>query len=269
MGPVAYPSQPQLPGWIDATFSLLVGWLVSAVAIFVLYLAADLVGVISQPYGSHAGVVNEWPYADNGLWSLLANIAVILIGLVLATVAISWRLRTKQARVSDGRLAVVLLLTGWVPLRAAGPAGGLVGFLIALVLIRYWVARREDRVAPRFAAAPLAVLGAVVVSYGSLHPLWTMSVTPTLPGGKARSVVVGIHDAARVGVTIDRIDAPLPFGPARPTRLNLAAGGTRDIMLSIPHGCGTPVVDIHVRYHIFGLALSETLPAKVPLGRRC
>jgi hypothetical protein len=75
-GSVAYPSQPQLPGWVDATVSLVVGWFVSAVAIFVLYIAANLVGAISQPYGSHAGVVNEWPYADNGLWSLLANVAV-------------------------------------------------------------------------------------------------------------------------------------------------------------------------------------------------
>jgi hypothetical protein len=251
------------------TFSLVAGWVVSAVAIFVLYIAANLVGGISQPYGSHAGVVNEWPYADNGLWSLFANVAVILIALVLATVAISWRLRRKQPRVSDGRLAVVLFFTGWIPLRTAGPAGGLVGFLIALVLVRYWVARHEDRLPPKYAAALVVVLGTVVLSYGLLHPVWTMSVTPTLPGGKARSVVVGIHNAARVGVTIDRIEAPLPFGPARPHRLHLAPGGHGDILLSVPHGCGTPVVDIHTRYHIVGLTLGETLPAQVPLGRHC
>lgn len=269
MGSVAYPSQPQLPGWIDTTFSLVAGWFVSAVAILGLYIAANLVGAISQPYGSHAGVVNEWPYADNGLWSLLANVAVILIALVLATVATSWRLRRKHTPVSDGRLAVVLFFAGWIPLRSAGPAGGLVGFLIALVLVRHWVARHEDRVAPKYAAALVAVLGTVVMSYGLLHPVWTMSVDPTLPGGKARSVVVGIHNAARVGVTIDRIDAPLPFGPARPARLHLSPGGTKDIMLSVPHGCGTPVVSIRAHYQIFGLALSETVPAQVPLGRRC
>jgi hypothetical protein len=213
--------------------------------------------------------VNEWPYADNGLWSLLANVAVILIALLLATVATSSWLRRNHARVSDGRLAVALFFTGWIPLRTAGPAGGLVGFLIALVLVRHWVARHEDRLAPKYAAALVAVLGTVALSYGLLHPVWTMSVTPTLPGGKARSVVVGIHNAARVGVTIDRIEAPLPFGPARPRRLHLAPGGHGDIMLSVPHGCGTPLVDIHTRYRIFGLTLSQTLPALVPLGRRC
>jgi heme/copper-type cytochrome/quinol oxidase subunit 3 len=117
-----------LPGWVDATVSLVVGWLVSAVAIFALYIAAYLVGAISQPYGSHAGVLSEWPYADNGLWSLLANVAVILIALVLATVATSSRLRRKHARVSDRRLAVVLFFTGWIPLRTAGPAGGWLAF---------------------------------------------------------------------------------------------------------------------------------------------
>jgi hypothetical protein len=96
-----------------------------------------------------------------------------------------------------------------------------------------------------------------------------MSVTPTLPGGKARTVVVGIHNAARVGVTIDRIEAPLPFGPARPPRLHLAPGGHGDIMLSVPDGCGTPRVDIHTRYHIVGLTLSEALPALVPLAGHC
>jgi hypothetical protein len=256
-----------LPGWVDATVSLVVGWFVSAVAIFVLYIAANLVGAISQPYGSHAGVVNEWPYADNGLWSLLANVAVILIALVLATVATSWRLRMKHARISDRRLAVVLFLCGGVPLATAGAPRGLFGFLVALVLVRHWVARHEDRVAPTHAAAVVAVLGIVVLSYGLLHPLWTMSVDPT--GGKARSVVVGIHNAARVGVTIDRIAAPVPFGPAHPRRLHLAPGGTKDIMLSVPHGCGTPVVGIRTHYQIFGLALSETVPAKVPLGRSC
>lgn len=254
---------------MDATFSLVAGWFVSAVGIFVLYIAANLVGAISQPYGSHAGVVNEWPYADNGLWSLLANVAVILIALVVTTVATSWRLRTKHARVSDGRLAVVLFFTGWIPLRAAGPVGGLVGFLVALVLVRHWVARHEDRLAPKYAAALVAVLGTVVLSYGLLHPVWTMSVEPTLPGGKARSVVVGIHNAARVGVTIDRIEAPLPFGPAHPPRLHLAPGGTKDIMLSIPHGCGTPVVSVRAHYRVFGLALSETVPAQIPLGSSC
>jgi hypothetical protein len=271
VGSVAYPTQPQLPGWIDATLSLVVGWFVSAVAMFLLFVAASLVGAISQPYASHAGVVNEWPYFDDSLWSLLANLAVILLALALATTVTSWWLRRKHAQVSDGRLAVVLLFTGWIPLTTAGPAGGLVGFLVALVLVRHWVARHEDRLAPKFGALLAAVLGTVVLSYGLLHPLWTTNVTPTISAGKQRSVGIHIHNAARVGVTVDRIEAPgLPYGGPRPARLYLAPGADRTLVLTITGtGCGTDVLGIHTRYHVFGLALSETVPARVRLGPSC
>ena len=70
---------------------------------------------------------------------------------------------------------------------------------------------------------------------------------------------------AAVRPPVDHIEAPLLFGPAQPRRLHLAAGGTRDIMLPIPQGCGTMFVDIHTRYRIFGLTLSETVPARISL----
>lgn len=161
--------------------------------------------------------MNEWPYFGNGFWGLLANLAVIFLALVLATTATSWWLRRKRTQVSDGRLAVLLLFTGWVPLTTAGPAGGVVGFLVALVLVRHWVARHEDRLAPKVAAVLVAVLGTVVVSYALLHPLWTTSVT-MISAGKQRSAAIQIHNAARVGVTVDRIEAAgLPYGS--PVRL--------------------------------------------------
>lgn len=271
MGSVAYPSQPRLPGWVDATLSLVIGWFLSAVAILVLYGAAMLVGAISHPYGWHAGVLNEWPYHDNGLWGLLANVAVIVIALVLTTVPTSWWLRRKHTCVSDGRLAVVLFFTGWIPLRTAGPAGGLIGFLIALMLVRHWVARHEDHLAPRYAAVLVAVLATVVLSYGFLHPLWTTSVTPTISAGKQRLVAIHVHNAARVGVTVDRIEAPgFPYGGPRPARLYLAPGGDGTMVLSVSgNGCGTDVLGIRTRYHVFGLALSETVPARIRLGPRC
>ena len=264
---VAYPERPELPGWIDATLSLVVGWFLSAVGIFLLYLAAALAGAMYQPYGSQAGDLNQWPYPDNGVWSLFANIAVISIGLVVTTVATSWWLRKRHPRVSDGRLALVLLFAGWIPLAAGGPKGGLFGFLAAVVLIRHWVGRYEDHLTrPKATAALVAVLGSVVLSYGLLHPLWTANVSPTIVAGKHRSVVVEVHNAARTGATIDRIGASA-FGPVRPSRLHLAPGADGEIVLSVPSGCGTPMtLGIHLRYHVFGLALGETLPARVSLG---
>jgi hypothetical protein len=269
MTSVAYPAPPQLPGWIHSTLSLVVGWLASAAAISVLYVAATFVGGISQPYGWHAGVVNEWPFVANGLWSLLANVAVVCIAIVLATVATSWWLRRKHPRVSDGRLAVVLVFCGWVPLATAGPRG-LFGFLVALVLVRYWVARHADHLAPAHAAALVAVLGAVVLSYGLLHPLWTTDVSPTTSLGKQRVLEIYVHNAARAGVTIDRIEVTPFLRPARPARLHLAPKADGTIVLSVPPGgCGRGIFDIRTHYHVFGLALSQTLPARVSYGRGC
>lgn len=130
--------------------------------------------------------------------------------------------------VSDGRLAAVLFFTGGIPLETAGPRGGLIGFLVALALVRHVVARREVRLPPVSAAALVAVLGAVVLSYGLLHPLWTTGVVPTASAGKQRTVLVDFHSAARVGVTVDGIHAPLPFGGALaetlPARVRLGSG---------------------------------------------
>jgi hypothetical protein len=254
---------------MHATVSLVVGWFLAAVALFVLDLAATLVGAISHPYGWHAGVVNEWPYAENGTWSFLANVAVLGIALTLATVATSWWLRRKQSRVSDGRLAVVLLVAGWIPLATSRPTGGLAGFLIALLLVRYWVARHEGRLVPARAAALLAVLGTVALSYGLLHPLWTASVFQPTARGKQGRVQIFVHNAARVGVTVDRIHESLFGAPVRPGRLHLAPGADGTIVLTVPGGgCGTGIFDIHTHYRVFGLALSQTLPARISLGHR-
>jgi len=254
---------------MDATLSLLVGWSGAGIAILALYGAASVVGAISQPYGWRAGTVNEWPYPGNGAWGVLANVSVLMLGLVLTTVATSWWLRKSHAYVSDGRLTVVLLFAGWVPMGAAGPKGGLFGFVIALLLVRHWVVGRyEGRLRPSTAAALVAGLGAIVLSYGLLHPLWTAAVFPT-SAGKQHSVTVDIHNAARVAVTIDRIDASdIGRSGAHPARLHLPPGGHGLITVSVYEGCGTGVFDLHARYHVFGLTLNEALPVRVQLHSR-
>jgi hypothetical protein len=268
---VAYPVEPQPPGWTHTSFALVVGWLLGWAASAVLYAAGGLTGALASPYGPHPGVLNEWPYADNGLWSLIANLAVILIVLLLTTTATSWWLRRKHDLVSDGRLAVVLFFTGWIPFVAAGPVGGIFGFLVAVVLIRYWVARHDGRLPIGDATVLVGVLGAVVLSYGLLHPLWTADVVLASPAARDRSVEMVVHNAAHVGVTIERLEAaPFSRPSPRPSRLHIAPRADGAFVLSMPRGgCGTAVLGIHARYRIFGLTLSQTLPARVPLGRRC
>lgn len=138
MTSVAYRVEPPSPGWMWAAGGLVVGWIVAGIATAVLYVIADFVGAIARTYPSYPGALNDWPYPDNGLWSLLTNVAVVLLVLVLTTTATSWWMRRSYDRFSEGRLALVLLVIGWLPLETGGPVGGFFGFLVALLLIRYW-----------------------------------------------------------------------------------------------------------------------------------
>ena len=144
MTSVAYRVEPPAPGWLWTAGGLVVGWLLAGFATGVLYVVAGLLGAISRTYPSYPGALNDWPYPDNGLWSFAANIAVVLLVVLLTTKATSSWMRRSYERFSEGRLALVLLLTGWLPFESGHRAGGFLGFVIALVLIRYWVARHED-----------------------------------------------------------------------------------------------------------------------------
>ncbi len=270
MTSVAYPVEPQLPGWIHSSFSLVVGWFLGAAALFMLYGVGRVFGAISQPYGSHPGTLNEWPYADNGAWSTFANSAVIAIALVLTTVATSWWLRRRHPQVSDSRLAFALFFTGWIPLAVDHPVGGLFGFCVAVVLIRYWIGKHDDRLSLPVAAILVAILGSLVLSYGLLHPLWTADVVPTASAAKTRRFEVTVHNAARTGVTIDRISTAPSIVSTEPSRLHLASGADGFLVLSLPRGgCGTLRLAVLTRYRVFGLTRRQQLPVNLPLGPHC
>jgi hypothetical protein len=275
---------------LSAAGGLLVGWIVAGFATGMLYVFAESVGAISRTYPSlndwttpNDGVaINEWPYPDNGLWSVLTNVAVVLLVLVLTTVATSWWMRRSYERFSEGRLSLVLLFTGWVPLKAGGPLGGFFGFLVAVLLIRYWVARHHDHLPNPTAIILVAALVGVIAVYGALHPLWTVDVVPS-GTAHARAATIVIHNAGRVPVRVDGFTVTPPFNiaqadgfmpvpgrrnaPHRPFRF--PARSERFLVLSLPQGCGTPVLRIKVRYHVFGLPLSQAVPARVSLGGTC
>jgi hypothetical protein len=273
-----------------AVGGLLVGWIVAGIATGGLYVLAESVGAISRTYPSlndwatpnNGVVINEWPYPDNGLWSLLTNVAVVLLVVLLTTVATSWWIRRSYDRFSEGRLALVLLLTGWFPIKAGGPLGGFFGFLVAVVLIRYWVARHQDHLPNRTAIILVAALAGVIAVYGVLHPLWTVDVVPS-GTAHARAATIVIHNAGRVHVRVDGFAVTRPFDIAQadgfmpvPGRLNaphrafrFPARAERFFVLSLPQGCGTFWQKIKVRYHVFGLPLSQAVPARVSLGGTC
>jgi hypothetical protein len=92
------------------------GLFTAAVVLGGLYLAGSFVAAVgtNSDTGPGLGVhaINDWPFASNGRWSLVADVAVFVLALGVTTIAIAWRLRGRFATVSEGRLLVVLLVTG-------------------------------------------------------------------------------------------------------------------------------------------------------------
>jgi hypothetical protein len=161
MTSIAYPAKPPLPG-VDADGgALLGGWIVAGAATLFLYLAADGLGAIAhrnaypgaapndRSFGVNRVSLNDWAYPASGPWTLFANVAVVALVLVLTTLATAWWMRRSYEHISEGRLGLVLLLTGWLPVYAGGPIGGLLGFLVAVWLVRVWVTRAQDRLPTR------------------------------------------------------------------------------------------------------------------------
>jgi hypothetical protein len=284
---IAYPAKPPLPGWLRTAGALLVGWVVAGIWMLVLYLVADAVGAIGNthayPHAHPSGdsvfgarSLTDWPFPDSGLWTLLANVSVVALVLVLTTLATAWSMRSAYDHFSEGRLALVLLLTGWLPLYA-GPVGGFFGFLVAVCAVRFWVTRAKDRLPARNTIVTLAVLAVIAGSYGVLHPFWTMDVTTD-----RHATTVLVHNAAHVPVTVDGVTvsptpSPLmradafttsPFGTGERTA-RIPPRSERFLVLPVPQGCGTARVSVHLSYHIFGLPLTQTVPAFAKLGRPC
>lgn len=287
---IAYPAKPPLPGWWWTARALVVGWIVAGAATLALYLAAAGLGAIAHGYaypGATPGdwsvavnrvSLNDWPYPDSGLWTLFANVAVVALVLVLTTVATAWWMRRSYEKFSEGRLALVLLLTGWLPIYSGGPVGGLLGFLVAVWVVRVWVTRDQDRLPTRTTIITVAVLAAVAAVYGLLHPFWTMDVEPY----RANTAMVVINNAAQVPVRVDGFTVSpaassfrqadgfklTPLGAAH-RAFRFPPRSDRFLIQPLPQGCGTFRLSIHVRYHIFGLPLTQTVPAFASLGHHC
>jgi hypothetical protein len=287
---IAYPAKPPLPGWFWTAGALLVGWIVAGAATALLYLAADGLGAISHGYaypgatpndwsvGFNRVSLSDWPYPDSGLWTLVANVAVVALELVLTTVATAWWMRRSFEHFSEGRLALVLLFTGWLPVHAGGPVGGFLGFVIAVWLVRAWVTRAEGRLPARTTIITVAVLALVAAVYGVLHPFWTVDVEPY----RSHQALIVVNNAAQVAATVDGFTvspaAPslrradgftlTPLGTAHRT-FRFAPRSERLLIQRLPQGCGTLRLSIHMRYHIFGLPMTQSVPAFASLGHSC
>ncbi|HSB37731.1 MAG TPA: hypothetical protein VLD13_01485 [Gaiellaceae bacterium] len=268
MSSVAYPAQPAGPGWWRTAWLMFLGWLTAAIALGGLYVVGFAVGTIGTSTNvSEAGVINDWPFPDNGWWSLVANLATYVLALGITTVAVAAQLRGRFSTVSEERLALVLLLTGGIPFLLPEHGGGIVfGFVIAVWAVRAWVVRDEFR----FARRTLALLGGIllltIASYGFLHPVWVADAQLTTAPKSTRNVLLLLHNAGRVGVEVDHVSgAPFPsvrpgfpWKPERAAAVRFPPSSTRAFTLTM-RGSGCGPFDVRVRYRILGITLSEPL----------
>jgi len=277
MSSVAYPAQPTGPGWWRTAWLIVLGWLTAAIVLGGLYLAGTLVGAIGRNSyavggpGGHA--INDWPFASNGTWSLLADASVFVLALVVTTVAIARRLRSRFATVSEDRLFIVLLFTGGVPYVTSDDSAPLL-FLIAVWVVRAWVVKDDFRIQRPFLLATSVVLVATIASYGLLHPVWVQSAdaSSSMPKSKQPTVLLMLHNTSRASVELERVSAGgftdaragWPWEPGDPLPVRISGGHTGTFTLRMrPETCGDGLV-ADLRYRVLGRTLHEPLRLTVP-----
>jgi hypothetical protein len=280
MSSVAYPAQPTGPGWLATAWLVFLGWFTAAVVLGGLYLAGSFVGAVgTNSYtGPGLGVraINDWPFASNGRWSLVADIAVFVLALGVATIAVAWQLRGRFATVSEGRLLVVLMVTGGAPYVTSADGAPLY-FLIAVCAVRGWVVKDELRFPRRPLLVTALLLVLTIASYGLFHPVWVESVSATsLPTSKRPTVLLMLHNAGRASLTIERVSAAgftdarggFPWTSAElPVRI--AGGHTEGFTLKLQPGtCGSRFSG-SVRYRVLARTMHEPLSLTAPRFRSC
>jgi hypothetical protein len=275
---VAYPAQHRAPSAWRTAWDLLVGWILGAACLAVIYVAGWFLGVIGLNTASEGGVINQWPFPDNGWWSLAANFSVLVLALLVATLTTAWKLRESFQMLSEARLAIVLLFTGGVPLVTPTGHGSAFAFLflVAVWLVRKWVVRAGHRFSRRGLGISALGLMLTIVAYGAVHPVWVESamVAPSLRGTKSqRTLTLTLRNASWAPVTVEQLSGGFLF-----PRVERASGTPQSrfpsrtsktfALLGRASGCATLITDARIRYRLLGLSFSSPLQIE-PSGFEC
>lgn len=267
--------------WRSVAAGLAAGEVVAGGVLLLPLFAVAALRILPLNETAHGRTSLEWPFPFDGAWSVVTDLTLLsllavagapVIALVVAAVA--------HRRVSARRTAIILLVTGGVPLAWSHGLvpGGVIGFIVAVAAIRYWAIDREERPIGRHGFAGLACAGlAVVISasaYAALHPLRISG-----SGGGAVPVLVVTNDS-RFGVTLESAQPSFPGGAPplafgfRGVHAHLAAGITSGIPLYRVR-CARGVVGyanvdtVVVRYRVLGRAERQRLTLQPPLQLRC
>lgn len=182
----APPGPPPRPGYLAVAWATFLGYLVSAVLLFIVGVLLVYAGAGVSDVGGSAGRGLFYRY-DTWSWAAEASAAILMTGLTALLVGSYLNSRTGW-EVPFGTTFATLLLTGYAPALAITPMYGataVVSLVLATLVLR-WRARpsgaepmtflgRVPRPLRRTVAIGLAIavplMACYVLAYGVTHPL--------------------------------------------------------------------------------------------------
>lgn len=285
---VAPSSRPGRLGFWNVVWRVAAGMVVAAFCIDALQWVADRLGVAARSAtGFPTRSLLEGPFAPNGTWSMIADLAAWgLAGCVVTLVLVAALTLGTGLRVGAVHVALVVLFAGpyLFPFgHAATPGRATFAWVAGSFFIwRYafvpeaWSLRRQAVVI----AASSAALLDVVAPYGVVHPVTLTTLSPSTTTVSAGTVVrprfelrnAGLADMRVTGV---RLTEPSPFATAPPSEgFSLSGHGSAVVGLALRvRGCAAgdhwPIDRIRLDYRVLGFDVSETVMLDRPFLYRC
>jgi hypothetical protein len=270
---------PPRPGFGDALYATLLGFVIASVVVLVPVFVATWLGLAGrEPYGPFGGGgLLDWPYRRTGTFSLIANAVVCLELLAFTALFVRGMLADRVGPVSTVPIFVVLAVTGLAPLIPHGflDAPGIVDLLLSAWLIQVAVATTAIRPLSKRTTARaimvLVMLLAIPAAYGATHPVRTGSSYGPF---SAKELTVAIRNDGFADVRVTRVSLDTDVSGIRatvrgPMPFTLSARrGTRVRLRVQQAGCGAggPMsADALVRYRVFGSTQIAKIPVEVPI----
>jgi hypothetical protein len=267
--------------WRYVFAGLAAGEVIAAVLLLVPVIALTVLRVAPLGASPRPGLLLEWPFPFDGVWSVFTDVTLLALLTALGAPVIAYVVGAiAQRRVSVRRTALILLLTGGVPLAWSHGIvpGPLLSYVAAAAAIRRWAIDRVER--PLLSRTSWIALGVVTIAlvasagaYAALHPLRI-----TGSGGPGPLLVLGNNSPFRV-----RLDSVRPFWPGggppfpfgfRPASTALPPRTTTAVPLlqlrCAPGFTGVAnVSEVIARFHVLGREEHQRLTLGTPLVLHC
>jgi hypothetical protein len=225
---------PRAPRFLATAWDAFVGFVLAAISIGVVTIPVFVLGLVGRDGTSGARRdAFDWPFTQNGIWSVAANL-VVTVGVLLVCAAwISDRVRKRAEQpVSVLRTFAIVAVTGYAPYvayRGLVPLHFVLGLLATALLVRRYAVGIPPLGLSRRRRRALLVAGAsllcIPAAYGATHPLWYESVVSG-SGLGSYSISDGVVYHPRTGKTVRYEFLLKNSSLGRVTLLDVSGGST-------------------------------------------